>query len=76
MNCPICKANYENKPVSITLNYQGKWIIVENVPALVCEQCGEQSFEPAVVDKMQHMIWNKKKPNRYIKTPIYDLSEI
>ena len=56
MNCPLCKANYENKQVSITLNYQGKWIIVENVPALVCEQCGEQSFEPAVVDKMQNMI--------------------
>jgi YgiT-type zinc finger domain-containing protein len=74
MRCDICGGKLEKKLVSYTLKYKGKWIIVENVPATVCVQCGEQLFSPDVVEKLQNVIWNKKKPTKQIKTPIYDLS--
>ena len=49
-------------------------MVVENVPAEVCGQCGEQYFDPNTVEMLQRTVWSKKKPRRIIETPVYDLS--
>lgn len=62
------------KLVSYTIFYEGHWIIVENVPAKLCNQCGEKLFEPRAVERLQKIIWDKHIPQRKIKTPVFDLS--
>ncbi len=52
----------------------GRFIIIENVPAWVCEQCGETLYDPEVVDQIQAVVWSDKPPVRTIETPVYDLS--
>jgi len=76
MKCDLCGGKVEKKLVSYTLFYEGHWIIVENVPAKVCRQCGEKLFSPPTVERLQKIIWGKKKPQRKIKTPVFDLSSI
>lgn len=75
MVCDICGGKLKNELVSYTILYKGQWIIVEKVPASVCKQCGEKLFDPETVEKLQNIIWSKKKPQKEVKTPIYDLSE-
>lgn len=74
MSCLLCKGRLKKELVKYTLFYKENWIIVENVPAQVCQQCGEKLFEPEIVDKLQKVIWEEKVPQKEIKTPIYDLS--
>ncbi len=72
--CGVCQAELTRQLTNYTQLYQGRMIVVENVPAWVCEQCGEVYFDPDVVDRIQRLIWSDSKPTRFIETPVYDLS--
>ncbi len=61
--------------VTYTLEHEGKFYIVENVPARVNEDTGEQLFSPATVERLQRTILGPGKPNRVIQTPVYDYAE-
>lgn len=61
--------------VTYTLEHQGRFYIVENVPARVNEETGEQFFSPATVEKLQQTIRGQSKPNKVIETPVYEFSE-
>ena len=61
--------------VTYTLEHEGKFYIVENVPARVNEETGEQFFSPATVERLQRTILERRKPTRVIQTPVYDYAE-
>lgn len=61
--------------VTYTLEHEGKFYIVENVPARVSEETGEQFFSPATVERLQKTILEQGKPNRVIQTPVYEYVE-
>lgn len=54
-----------------TLEHQGRFYIIENVPARVCRATGEQYFSPETVEHIQEFIKGEKKPLRVIETPVY-----
>jgi hypothetical protein len=61
--------------VTYTLQLNGKFYLVENVPARVNEETGEQFFSPSTVQYLQQIILSGKDPNRTIETPVYNYSE-
>lgn len=73
--CNVCEGNLRHELVSYTQWYQGRLIVIENVPAWVCEQCGETYYDPDVVERIQALIWSGAEPTRVIETPVYDLSK-
>ncbi len=60
--------------VTYTLEKDGKFIIVENVPARVCVEMGEKFFAPETVERLQRMIWEGEKPKKVIETPVYEFA--
>jgi len=51
----------------------GQLIVVENVPARVNVETGEQLFSPDTVERLQKMmIWKQGKPKRMIQVPVYE----
>jgi YgiT-type zinc finger domain-containing protein len=58
--------------VTYTLEHDGKAFIVENVPARVCKETGEQYFAPETVEHIQAIIKSRKRPDRVIETPVYE----
>lgn len=40
MNCSICQGELEVSRVTRIQQYDGRWYMLENLPALVCDQCG------------------------------------
>ncbi|MCA1959247.1 MAG: YgiT-type zinc finger protein [Desulfomonile sp.] len=57
--------------VTYTLEHGGKFFIVENVPARVCKETGEQFFAPETVEHIRTIIKTRQKPDRVIETPVY-----
>ncbi|RUT06577.1 hypothetical protein DSM106972_028340 [Dulcicalothrix desertica PCC 7102] len=57
--------------VTYTLEMDGKFFIVENVPARVNIETGEQFFSPDTAERLQQIIWNSEEPVRMIETPVY-----
>ena len=60
--------------VTYTLEIDGKCYIIENVPASVSEEAGEQFFSPETVERLQNTIWGHKKPKKTIETPIFEFA--
>lgn len=43
MNCPLCTSNMSEGTTVVTITMESsRIIVVKNVPALLCEQCGEE----------------------------------
>jgi len=64
----------EERRVTYTLEIDGKFTLIENVPARVCLETGEQLFAPEVVEQLQTMIWEKQQPKRVLETPVYEFA--
>ena len=45
MNCFMCKEVLEKKNVNYMVDLESTIIIIKNVPAKVCKQCGEHYFD-------------------------------
>lgn len=58
--------------VTYTLEHGGKFYIIEHVPARVCKETGEQYFAPETVEHIQSLIKSKKKPLKFVETPVYE----
>lgn len=61
--------------VTYTLELDGKFYIVENVPARVNEETGEQFFSPSTVNHLQRIVLGRAKPSKVIETPVYEYLE-
>ncbi len=57
--------------VTYTLAHGGMFYIIEQVPARVCKETGEQFFAPKTVKHIQEIIKSRKKPDKFIETPVY-----
>ena len=47
-------------------------IIIENVPARVNVETGEQLFSPETVERLQRIVWQRTWPQRVIQVPVYE----
>jgi YgiT-type zinc finger domain-containing protein len=71
--CALCQGRMTEQLVTYSQFINGQFVIVENVPALVCEQCGDRLYSPDVVERLQELIWSQAKPVRTVTVPVYDL---
>ncbi|MFM7788804.1 MAG: hypothetical protein ACKO90_11855, partial [Microcystis panniformis] len=60
--------------VTYTLEINGNFFIIENVPARVYVETGERFFAPETVERLQEIIWENKRPKRVIETPVFDFA--
>jgi YgiT-type zinc finger domain-containing protein len=60
--------------VTYTLEMDDKFIIIENVPARISEETGEEFFSPETVEQLQRTVWEHKNPKRIIETPVYEFA--
>lgn len=68
------KETFQEKLVTYTLELDGRFYIVEHVPARVCLETGEQLFSPDTAERLQKLIKESKTPCRIIETPVYDFA--
>jgi len=65
---------FKEQKVTFTLELNGKFYIIENVPARVCVETGEQLFSPATYEKIQQLIRGNRPPNRTMQTPVFEFA--
>lgn len=50
--------------VTYSVEYEGRSVIVENVPARVDPETGERFYSPETVEQIQAIVWNGGQPDR------------
>jgi YgiT-type zinc finger domain-containing protein len=51
------------KQVTYTLELNGKFFVIKNIPARVDEETGEQFFSPSIVEHLQKIIMTGQVPD-------------
>ncbi len=74
MRCAFCKGDTEEKLIRYVQEYKGQLVIIENVPAEVCTQCGERLIRPDIAERIQRLVWEQPRPKRQDRVPVYDLA--
>jgi YgiT-type zinc finger domain-containing protein len=56
MKCPHCQGELRRGKTAYAVNRSGYHLIIDNVPAWICSQCGEPLFDEKQVDAIQKII--------------------
>lgn len=74
MSAPYREEKLVEQLVTYTLVKDGQLFVVENVPARVDVETGEQYFAPQTVERLQRILQEKRQPARFIQTPVYEFA--
>ena len=74
MKCVFCGGKAIKAVVTFTYEEEGKFLIIEHVPAEICTRCGEKMYSPEVTDELLRLARKATKPARRIEVPVYDFA--
>ena len=60
--CYFCKGEVVQEKVQVDFRWGHKLKVIEDVPAGVCQQCGEKYFQSAVYKAMEKLAASRTKP--------------
>lgn len=68
------KETFVPEKVTYTIEVEGQLTVIENVPARVCLETGEQLFSAETVERIQQLISGKQKPARMMEVPVFEFA--
>lgn len=73
-NCSFCGGSVEEQIVNVDYRTKAGLVIIENVPAGVCRQCGEQYYTAQVAKAMEKLA-TEAPISRTVIVPVREFSE-
>ena len=72
--CYFCGGKVNEKKVTVDYRWREEFIAVfKNVPAGVCQVCGEQYYKAEIVKEMERSTKSKGKVKEFIHVPVREL---
>ena len=76
MKCLVCHHDMVERTVTLDLRVGEDLVVIEEVPATVCEHCGERVFTPEVTRRVQAVAGARQEAARTIVVPVFSLGGI
>jgi len=75
MICEFCEGRAEQRIIRARFHYEKQTIYIDNVPAWVCDRCGEQYFDAPVYKRLETIARNREHIVKTISFPLaeYDM---
>jgi len=72
MNCPLCGAEKKPGTTTFTVELGFGVVVVRDVPAQVCVQCGESWIEDAVSEKLELIVKDARKHHPVVEVAAWN----
>jgi YgiT-type zinc finger domain-containing protein len=72
MICPVCKGEVKRGTTNFPVELDGGFLIVKNVPADVCGQCGEVFIPDDVAEALEKTVEIARKSKAEIEIVSYE----
>ena len=74
-NCHVCGHNAaKSESVSEVFNLEGRRVLVESIPALVCEHCGEATFSRATTEQIRRLVHGAGRPVKTVPLDVFAMA--
>jgi YgiT-type zinc finger domain-containing protein len=61
--CDVCGGtNFRDELITEVFEINGKRVLVKNIPARICIQCGEPIFSSETTEKVRRMVHGESQP--------------
>ena len=72
--CFFCGGKVVEEKITVDYRWGEEFLAVfKNVPAGVCQVCGEQYFKPEIVKEMEKAVQSKEEAKEIIQIPVREL---
>ena len=75
-SCAICGGQFAQQTITHRQPWGDELFEFENVPALVCVQCGEVWLDAQVTQLIEQVILQQPEPKRFRQIPVFSLNEL
>ncbi len=65
--CPLCSGHIQPGTTTFTVDLKTGVVVVRNVPAWVCTQCGEDWIEDAISEKLENIAKRARQQNTQLE---------
>jgi YgiT-type zinc finger domain-containing protein len=70
--CHVCGSEKgEEKFVNEVFEIGGEFVLVENIPALVCARCGEAVFSRETTERVRKLVHEKRRPLKSVRLNVF-----
>ena len=77
LRCRYCGCETDEGVIKAAHWTERRLIVIEDIPARLCQGCGEQFFEEEVIQKIQKALtYPTTKAKRQIRVPVYSLEPV
>ena len=73
--CCFCKGTTIKQETIVDYRWGDKLIVIKNVPAEVCSQCGEKYYDAEVSRQMEALALSDEKPHHSITVPVCEFAQ-
>lgn len=73
--CVFCGGNVREEVVTLDIRAADGLVVIEDVPAEVCQKCGEKTFTPETTKLIQKLVRSEPAPAKEICVPVVSLKE-
>jgi len=72
LRCHVCgSTQWEDASVNEVFEFEGRRVLVENIPARVCRRCGEESFSRETTEQIRRMVHGEAKAVRTVAMEVF-----
>ena len=73
--CSICHGDEcREEAVDEVFHVDGRYVLVNGIPATVCATCGEQTFSRETVEKVRLMVRVEAKPSESVSMDVFNFA--
>ena len=74
-NCTICGSDErQGKLVEEVFRIDGQYVLVDHIPANVCNRCGEEAFSRETAERIRLLVRGEARPARSIAVKVFEFS--
>jgi YgiT-type zinc finger domain-containing protein len=68
--CPYCRTGkLELRKLPYIQWHEKNLIIVDRLPALICDTCGDKAYDPNALEDLQRLLWSNIRDQRSTSAP-------
>jgi YgiT-type zinc finger domain-containing protein len=71
--CPVCHTHESREKLTEEIfQIDGKYVLVDHIPATVCVRCGEETFSRETTEKVRLLVHGQAKPTKSIALEVFE----
>jgi len=70
--CHVCYCDqFHLNVTSEVFRIEDRFLLVENIPVMVCDRCGEEVFDRKTMERVRVLLHGDARPNRTVEVGVF-----